>query len=294
MFCNYCGTSNPDYASFCNACGKAITRPSANQASREEVSPKIAPPSPQGAMPAAAKARDSQASACIYCGAANPNDASFCSTCGKSMTIPPVNASPQQEVRPPERPVAAASAIPRSQPLVGRPAGVAILSVLAFLGSALFTVVGVLFLMAYFYVGVFGGMIRDIPLVYLLFSFVPSLEVKGAQLQNVISGDIGSYALIMIALAAVCALVSYGLWRLRKWGHVLATGLCVVVLLYALASIFSSRTDTLDTIALVVIVIPIGLCILVYLLRRRVKQAFARPRGRGPVDVQSGEAGTQP
>lgn len=35
---------------------------------------------------------------CKYCGVSNPNDASFCSTCGKSMTVPPVNVSPQQEV----------------------------------------------------------------------------------------------------------------------------------------------------------------------------------------------------
>lgn len=35
---------------------------------------------------------------CISCGAPNPNDASFCSTCGKSMMVPPVNVSPQQEV----------------------------------------------------------------------------------------------------------------------------------------------------------------------------------------------------
>lgn len=191
------------------------------------------------------------------------------------MTVPPVKVSPQQEVRSPERPVAAASAIPQSQPLVGRPAGVAILSVLAFLGSAAFTVVSVLLLMVCFYVGVFGAMIRDIPWVFWLFHFVPSLDEKMKGAQHVMIGDVSFGALKMIALAAVCAVVTYGLWRLRKWGHVLATGLCVVGLLYALASIFFLQTDTLDTIALVVIVIPIGVWSLAYLLRARVKQAFA-------------------
>jgi zinc ribbon protein len=27
MFCNYCGTANPDDASFCNACGRPINKP---------------------------------------------------------------------------------------------------------------------------------------------------------------------------------------------------------------------------------------------------------------------------
>lgn len=32
---------------------------------------------------------------CIYCGAPNPKDATFCSNCGKTITAEPVNASPQ-------------------------------------------------------------------------------------------------------------------------------------------------------------------------------------------------------
>jgi len=58
MFCNYCGASNPDNASFCNACGKAIARPPANVAPREEVSAKIAPPGPPEETPAAFRVID--------------------------------------------------------------------------------------------------------------------------------------------------------------------------------------------------------------------------------------------
>ena len=41
MFCNYCGASNPNKASFCNECGKAIARPPANESLPPEVAPTV-------------------------------------------------------------------------------------------------------------------------------------------------------------------------------------------------------------------------------------------------------------
>ena len=60
MFCNYCGAPNPGDASFCSACGKAISRMSENSTAREEASPKISPAYPQGTNPATEMLSDSQ------------------------------------------------------------------------------------------------------------------------------------------------------------------------------------------------------------------------------------------
>ena len=49
MYCNYCGAPNPEDASFCSSCGKALARPSPRTAGLEESSQKISPPNPQGA-----------------------------------------------------------------------------------------------------------------------------------------------------------------------------------------------------------------------------------------------------
>jgi WD40 repeat protein len=49
MFCNYCGAPNPDAASFCSKCGKAVVR----QPSQEGTAPIAAPPAP-APQPAAA------------------------------------------------------------------------------------------------------------------------------------------------------------------------------------------------------------------------------------------------
>ena len=46
MFCNSCGAPNPDTASFCNRCGKAVVRPVANAPTHEGAAPNAAPPSP--------------------------------------------------------------------------------------------------------------------------------------------------------------------------------------------------------------------------------------------------------
>ena len=50
MFCNYCGTANPDDASFCNACGRAVNKPAAAVPPTEKMpSQKKAPELPAAA-----------------------------------------------------------------------------------------------------------------------------------------------------------------------------------------------------------------------------------------------------
>ena len=46
MFCNYCGASNPNEASFCNKCARAIARPPARESSPPEVAPTVPLSSP--------------------------------------------------------------------------------------------------------------------------------------------------------------------------------------------------------------------------------------------------------
>lgn len=54
MFCNYCGASNPDDSSFCNACGKTIARPPAHESLPQELAP-VSASSPQGVVTAAVR-----------------------------------------------------------------------------------------------------------------------------------------------------------------------------------------------------------------------------------------------
>jgi WD40 repeat protein len=46
MFCNFCGAPNPDTASFCNRCGKAVVQPQADAPTQEGAAPNALPPSP--------------------------------------------------------------------------------------------------------------------------------------------------------------------------------------------------------------------------------------------------------
>ena len=55
MFCNYCGSPNPDDSSFCNACGKAIGA-HVNPPARAEIPPPV-PASAPGPLPAQPQAQ---------------------------------------------------------------------------------------------------------------------------------------------------------------------------------------------------------------------------------------------
>jgi WD40 repeat protein len=59
MFCNYCGAPNPDVASFCNKCGKAVVRAAANAPAQENTVPNAVP----SALPGAASVVDAAAPA---------------------------------------------------------------------------------------------------------------------------------------------------------------------------------------------------------------------------------------
>jgi WD40 repeat protein len=59
MFCNYCGASNPDGASFCSTCGKAVVHPPSKVSAPPQTSPNVPTPfsavSPLSALLAAAE-----------------------------------------------------------------------------------------------------------------------------------------------------------------------------------------------------------------------------------------------
>jgi apolipoprotein N-acyltransferase len=80
---------------------------------------------------------------------------------------------------------------------------------------------------------------------------------------------IGGWAVVlMIAVATACAGAAVGLWRRRRWGHRLATGVLAVNLLGDLLNAFV-RGDHRTLIGL-----PIGGAMLGYLVSRRVRNRF--------------------
>ena len=52
MFCNYCGAPNPDFASFCSKCGKAVVRSPASTPAQAQPLADVTPPTPQSSAPA--------------------------------------------------------------------------------------------------------------------------------------------------------------------------------------------------------------------------------------------------
>jgi len=74
----------------------------------------------------------------------------------------------------------------------------------------------------------------------------------------------------MFAIAAICAVLSYGLWRLRKWGRILAIVSSVLMSLHAVAMILNSS----GTLLWHLFAIAINIWIITYLLKPHVKQAF--------------------
>jgi uncharacterized membrane protein (DUF2068 family) len=217
---------------------------------------------------------------CQFCGKAVNADARFCNACGKPANLPyaasPSSASPAGAVALPmeSEPVAAAVAAAATAGAQGsvstgrahRPPGVTILAVLAFLALIPSIILGAVLAVYAASASAEGS----IPLAQHLMQLFPVLA-KGQH--DMLTGA-SAAAVAMFAIAAFFAVISYGLWRLRKWGRVVAiawSGLCA---LRGAALIFIDPSSLIWQL----FVIAINVWIVMYLLKPHVKQAFgARP-----------------
>ncbi len=107
----------------------------------------------------------------------------------------------------------------------------------------------------------------SIPLAQLVMQLFP---VFAQDEQDAMVRQAFEAAFAMSAIAAVSAVVSYGLWMMRKWGRIVAIVSSVLLSLHAAVMILTySGTLVCDVIA-----IAINVWIIVYLLKPHVKQAF--------------------
>jgi len=106
----------------------------------------------------------------------------------------------------------------------------------------------------------------SIPLLRLLMQLFPVI----AQGQQDMVTQAFEASAGMFAIAAICAVLSYGLWRLRKWGRILAIVSSVLMSLHAVAMILNSS----GTLLWHLFAIAINIWIITYLLKPHVKQAF--------------------
>ncbi len=218
---------------------------------------------------------------CQACGNSVSPEARFCNACGNPANIA-VTSNPS---------VAAASAavalpietysgvpnveLPRTPaPLVlgaqtsekairaRRPRGVTILAVLTFLGIIPTVSLGML---AFSYAASASAE-GALPPMRLLMQLFPVLATG----QQEMVSQASEAAAGMFVIAAVCAVVSYGLWTTRKWGRIVAIVASVVMSLHAAVMIFTSS----GTFVWHVFVIAINIWIIAYLLKPHVKEAF--------------------
>ncbi len=220
---------------------------------------------------------------CQTCGSPVQSEARFCAACGNPANIssssnPPNLAATESaavalptETHPtplnielPRTPVRVAPGAQIGEITIRahRPTGVTILAVLAFLGMVPTVPLGVV-LLGY---AVSASAEGSIPLMRLLMQLFPVI----AQGQQDMVTQAFEASAGMFAIAAICAVLSYGLWRLRKWGRILAIVSSVLMSLHAVAMILNSS----GTLLWHLFAIAINIWIITYLLKPHVKQAF--------------------
>ena len=205
---------------------------------------------------------------CHQCGASIPADASFCVSCGTRVAAPLAQASAAAV------PIEGYSATPRTPPRVNgtqtgegasrapRPRGVTILAVLAFATIIPTVAIG----MAVFSIAAGASAESAIPQMRLLMHVFPVLALGEQEMVSQASAA----GTAMFLIAAICAVLSYGLWKLRKWGRILAIVSSALLSLHAVAMILTSSGVFLWQL----LALGINIWIITYLLKPRVQQTF--------------------
>jgi len=81
-----------------------------------------------------------------------------------------------------------------------------------------------------------------------------------------------------LSIAVFCAVLTYGLWKLHKWGLILMILTASFMLLRAVAIIYNGS----GTLFVQLFLIAMEIWILTYLLKPRVRRAFGVAQGQSP------------
>jgi hypothetical protein len=156
-----------------------------------------------------------------------------------------------------------------------RPVGVTILAVLYFLGTCLLTLVGIVALVG------MGFLSR-------ILAQNPDVGESGAAL---IAGAGVFVGIFLLALAALCGFVGYGLWNLRSWARTTALVLAFIGAFFACLGVLWGILR-FAPVRLIISGVRLGIHVLIiwYLNQPHVKAAFAMPAV--PQVGMGGPAGT--
>ncbi|MDQ5845150.1 MAG: DUF2127 domain-containing protein, partial [Acidobacteriota bacterium] len=82
--------------------------------------------------------------------------------------------------------------------------------------------------------------------------------------------DLGAWgAVLLFVISISCAAAALGLWRRAAWGHKIAIGLIAINLIGDVAN------TLIGTEPRAIMGVPIALAILIYLLRKKVRDSFS-------------------